>query len=52
MVLLLFNKEKHGGDQAMIYWIINILTRILLITIIMETTFNGNMCIHAYCIYT
>ena len=52
MVLLLFDEEKHGDNQIMRYWINNILTRILLITITMETTINGNICIHAYCIYT
>ena len=40
MVLLVFEKEKHGGNQVMIYWIINTLTRILLMTRIMKITIN------------
>ena len=48
MVLLLYHKERHSDNQVMIYWIINILTKILLITKEMETTVNASTWI---CIY-
>ena len=43
MVLLLYDKEKYGGNQVIIYWVINILTRILLITRAMGTTVIGSI---------
>ena len=46
------DKGKHKDNQMKIYWIINILTKLLLMTKMMEITVTGNICIHVYCIYT